>query len=950
MKKLLLLSLTLLSLSFARAEDWLPQAIGPFLGLNNRDNSYAIPAANASDLLNVNVTPGGKSVYKRKGYAAAFTLAIATSAVHGVYTFFDSGGNTVDLYANDTRLNASVSGAQPTVLFSNGPNGATYQCTDSLGFGYCANSARTAINKTNGVTSSNLTGFVSTGTMLATAVTRLAMAGFSDRPSGIDFSADSDFNTWGSGSLGSSAAQFTINAPGSRVTHIVYAFGRLMWFKDASFGYILIGNQPFQADWVIKTVSYDVGTNDNTSVYREGILYFRGQDGHIYAFDGNNYERLSREISGTVSASQSRVANSWTQTTASDWNAGFIDVDIDSTTFSNSLAAKTSYYILNSSSEWQTNGTVTAGNTYYMDLDTVKGNIQTTFPDDFSTFRSTYNTSGNKKVWSIDNAPGASLNVFSNGSQLVLSCSGDASGVRTSSTTTSYAQSTTYYFRINSLIGNSSFEGVGEAPFLYFVVGKTTGTFGTGAGAPYFYVLIGTFSTPAQIFININSSSTVLATGSQGYTFPMDVCVNLSTSNYRVKVGTVTYTGTHTIPNFDPYVQFSIERGSTTIDSFAVAPQTFTYTSTSFNTGISTPIWGNFYDSVLGTGTVTHTSQVSSDGITFDSAVAMSSGVNVGSARKRFIRTASTYSSLISTVGVVALSNANQFLGAGSSGTFRSAVKNAPSISGWDVFTANVVSAGGSQSLFIRSSTNPITVNSSTPAWTAISPGAVPSISTGTYFQFRDDFNVITSTQSQILQDFTQNWFEGSATDKMYATYFDDRIWFSVASGTGATTNNKDLVWDMLNKTWTIYDIPSNGFLVRGNRLYFGSALAGLIHRFGDTENDNGAAINAYWKSKDFYGDTPFTQKEISNISVISESVANSTMTLTYVINGSSQTSYSYPQFNAYGNFILKNKNLPAGTNAFQFGAQFGNNAANQPFEVFAIQLGIRPKPWNVYP
>ena len=134
MKKLLLLSLTLLSLSFARAEDWLPQAIGPFLGLNNRDNSYAIPAANASDLLNVNVTPGGKSVYKRKGYAAAFTLAIATSAVHGIYTFFDSGGNTVDLYANDTRLNASVSGAQPTVLFSNGPNGATYQCTDSLGF------------------------------------------------------------------------------------------------------------------------------------------------------------------------------------------------------------------------------------------------------------------------------------------------------------------------------------------------------------------------------------------------------------------------------------------------------------------------------------------------------------------------------------------------------------------------------------------------------------------------------------------------------------------------------------------------------------------------------------------------------------------------------------------------------------------------------------------------
>ena len=118
MKKLLLI-LGIAALGFtAWAEDVVYQPIGPFGTLNDRDSAYAIPANKSQSLLNVNITEGGKSIKKREGYGVSATLSISTSPVHGVYTFFDSNGNTVDLFANDRYLSASVSGATTMIGFS----------------------------------------------------------------------------------------------------------------------------------------------------------------------------------------------------------------------------------------------------------------------------------------------------------------------------------------------------------------------------------------------------------------------------------------------------------------------------------------------------------------------------------------------------------------------------------------------------------------------------------------------------------------------------------------------------------------------------------------------------------------------------------------------------------------------------------------------------------------
>ena len=120
LKKLLLSSLLLLALVPAYAEDPAVQIIGPFGTLNNRDNSAAIPDNMAQDLLNVDITPGGKSFKKRRGYGQAFATTITTSPIHGTYEFYDTSGNDITLAFNDTYLTASVNGASPTVVYSTG--------------------------------------------------------------------------------------------------------------------------------------------------------------------------------------------------------------------------------------------------------------------------------------------------------------------------------------------------------------------------------------------------------------------------------------------------------------------------------------------------------------------------------------------------------------------------------------------------------------------------------------------------------------------------------------------------------------------------------------------------------------------------------------------------------------------------------------------------------------
>lgn len=832
MKKILFIALFLASPVLS--EDVQKGVIGPFLGLNNTDNSMVLPIGTAQDLLNVDITPGGKSVKKRSGYAVAQTLAITTSAVHGVYPFYDSSGNDIVLYFNDTRMSASSNGGTPTVLYSSGTSGATWQCVDSQGQAYCASTARPGILRTTGATFAFQT-IVATGTMVALTPTRLVTAGISATPNRIDFSKENDFTVWTVGSQPADPIQWTITAPGSRITHIVYAHKRLYWFKESSFGYIMEG--PTHGDWVARVVSPEIGTIDNTSVVREDLLYFRGQDGHIYSFDGGTLTKLSRPIGTTTDSAQSRRANSLVLTSASDWVAGTLSSG--------------------------------GGTTVYIDTTTSPGNLQTTFPDPFTVFRDGGST---KRVW-IQKSLG-----FSGfyGSGTASSVGGKLSITKTSSDPVSYQPvgimtvdplpviytGTTIHFRIESLPYDS--DSSTERQFEIRIASHSWTAIGDSLNDAYSTRIVWqatTGSTAAYVTYIGDGHDSVSPNNING-NFPFDFDFWFSSGHYTVSVNDVYKTGgawasplTNLSKNSYVALLYSGNRtgGSTmTGDNFSIYPQTFTYTSAAQTTSAA--------------------------------------------------------------------------------------------ITSWDSFMCSNYQGGGSIAWDIKSSAG--------GTYTSISNGATPSIPVLNYWQVVTTVTAtgfVSGASPLYISDISQNWFEGTAADKPYATYFDNKILWEITAGAGATTNNKTLVWDLINQLWTIYDLPLNGFYVRNQSLYFGSASGGYIYKFGSVDSDNGSSINSYWKSKDFFLSDPGVDNEIVTMTAVGDgtTIAGSSVAVTYTINGSTSASFPVSLYTA-NTFARANKNLPLGTVGAVLNVMFGNNAASMPWEIFGIGYTFRPKPWNV--
>lgn len=906
-----------LCLAPLHAEDYSLGVIGPYSGLNNTDSSFIIGPDKSPDLLNVDITPNGKSVKKRSGYGTAFTLDVSSVAVHGVYNFFESGGSDVSLFFNDKYMSSSVSGGSPSVIFSTGPTDATYQCTDAAGFAYCANTSRTSIIKTNGVTH-NIIITPSTGTMVAVTPTRLVTAGFSDFPSRVDFSKSNDFTNFTPGGAATDPLNFTIVSPGSKITMIVYAHGRIYWFKDSSFGYILEG--PTQADWQVRTVNSFIGSLYNTFIFRDDILYFQGNDGHFYGWDGSNLVKLSRDIQGTIDVTQGRSLNSWTQTLKADWDAGAIstatylatDISVGSIVLATdtAISAFSDTTGINFSS-----GTLTNTST-----STIDGSLTLTL--------------GNNNVFTDQQR-----------SPIDVECSDPCTGPyyqesRILSTNTFVATGATLNLK---KVGSPSAFNI----FLYSDNSGNPGSVLTSASPSASLVATST----SDVFLPFDSS--VVLTNGTSYWIQITPGVTCDGSN-KIEWWGADFVGTPTTINrcgSDDSVNIRYQ-AKLVGKQFASSGD---IVSRSFDVGFTTNSWlwdwSNF--SASGTipsgATLTFETQTSSAATgTYTSLISVSTGNNPTSTIQQYIRYKGSFTTTnLSTSPVV-----NDVVLAMSTrrrpyGTFQSAVKNAPSLTSWSDLFVSKQDNGGTHTFYIRAANGAFTVSSSTPTpWTAITPGSIPSISTGSYFQIRDDFLITSATQNPSLDLFTQSWFEGAAADKTYAIYHDNGLWWSVASGTGASTNNAILKFDLLNTAWLKYDIPMNGMLVRNQNLYFGSPSSGKIYLYGSASSDSGSAINAYWKSKDFFGESPFLEKEIVNLSFAAGSVANSSMTVTYTMNGSSQTSYTVNLYDSNKSFIRNNKNLPQGKIGNTFNVKFGNNAADQDFEIYAVQYGYRQKSW----
>ena len=908
-------------------------ALSEFGLLNNNESSVIIDQSQAQDLLNVDLSKTGRSVMKRKGYGLYKTLS-TSKAVHGGHAFFDANGNRCQVWGSSTSLWGIVSDAAPTKLISSATLNATWDCADTQGFAYCTSSSRDGLIKTNATTVT--LGAGPWGTMVDVTPDRLVMAGLSAAPNSLYVSKANDFQNFTVGNTDPDAFIEPIASPGSKLTHIRYACGRLLWWKDQSFGYSLFTTQH---DLENSIVSDTIGTQDNSSaVDPGGNVYFRGQDGHIYKYNCSALDKLTIDISSTVSLSGSRTSNAWSQTSQTDFQSGASGLSgtksaLSFTLSPGSVVPGTHSVTDTSQADFQSGNAASP-----IDLTTVAGAV---------TLKISHNA---------DFTGGSSS--FADASCIIASkFDSNFMDCNTSGGTGQCCASVTSVTSYPDLIFQFDHGQLGSGSDACMTIGD--GISGGGYRACYDS---GGPSVRVSKVTDADDHSTGSTTGATS------LCSGLvtPTSNNTTKVtrtsagdwelffnGTSICTASDTTTTiFSAAILFLEDLGTSNfyIDNVYWTARKGNFNSRALDSGFTQGYWGTLVAGTNGSGTyeyATRTSLASGSGYTGEAVVVSSGGVTSPAGRYLI------YSATLTATSPSALPQLTDVtVAVKSSGTFYSAVKNAPNLTAWDTFFPNYTDDGGSHTFYIRSATNPWTVTSTTPSWVAQTAGGIVAASTATYFQVRDDFTLIRGTQTPTLNDFTVNWFEGSASDKSYMTYHDDSVWATVAYGPGATTNNYILKYDLINEGWTLYNFGSGGFLVQNNRIYFGSTSDdGRIYKFGDSLSDNGSAIQAYWKSKDFSGSDLFLENEYTIIDTIATRNQNENLTVTYSVNGStSTTNYTVNLSSATQPVIRHKKLLPTGKIGGLFNIQYGDSSPTSSWELLGFRVTFKPLPYRPTP
>lgn len=883
LKRIAAAALLLFTVSVAQATEQI--AIDGFGYLNSDEAPSIIGQMEAQDLLNVELSHSGKSVKKRSGYGTYKTLS-GSQAVHGGIHFFDSSGNDVQVWASSTSLFGIIADGSVSTLISSATLNATWDCADTQGFAYCVNTSRDALIKTNGATITWLGAPL--GTMVAVTPERLLVAGVASAPNTIYYSAANNFTNFTVGVNAQDSSTEQIAAPGSKITNIDYACGRWLWWKDLSFGYVLGTDQ---TNLEIRIISPNIGTQDNSdAIDPDGNVYFRGQDGHVYKYDCNSITRLTTNITPAIQTSGRRTAAFWTQSLQSDFAAGTSSPTVNhlSTSISPNNVVVSSFTLLDNAAATFNLGTF--NNTQLTASGVALSTSNTNVTD--NSFEGSSWGNGGGSGWVVTNG----FNTDNCGSKSAQ----DGTHAATYQQTGAFSVAA-------SIVDANSGASYGSTSTAY-ASNSCTWTQRTisvsGAARKYCRLKL---TTGANIF----QSATFLASGA-----------NVTYYTYSDNIGTANI--------FD--VDF-FQAGVSTVTTGAFISRTFD-TNTNFNVAAMTPTY------TVDGAAPTLLLQTSRNNLTWTDLTTSTATNN--SLGLRYIRYVSSFSAtgtqnagtVLSTMAVVAVS----------SGTYLSNTRSAPNLTAWDVLQKNDSSNDGTLSYFMRASTNTFTISSSTPAWTAVTAGAVPSISTGTTFQVRVDFGVSVTTQNPVLNDFTVNWFEGSASDKAYAIYFEKAIWWTMAYGNGQATNNYIFRYDISNDGWTLYNFGTGGFLIQNNALYFGSPSAASVFRYGDSTSDNGTAINAYWQSKDFAGSDPFLENSYTQLDTLAVRNQNQTLTVAYTLNASTtSTSYSVSLSSATDSTIRHKKLLPAGKIGGFVNVKFSDTSATSAWEVLGFRMKFDP-------
>jgi len=881
---------------------------GKWLGLHNADASMLIDDNEAQSLQDVDLCVNGACIRKRDGYALFRTIGVSTHPVRGGYYFRDVAGVDTIVFANDRSIYESVDSGAFSAFVTTDTSRSYYDFTDSNGYLWRANSNRDEIVKYDGTTKTYYPS-APKGNQIEVLPDRLVISGTTANPNRINFSASADFTDFATGLLETSAFTEDIGLPGQSINAIKAACnGILAWSKDSMS--LVTAQTQFDLSPTVE-ISHTVGTvQPNTVITDLGMVYWQGQDNHFYSYDCNGMRKISEKLD--VSGFAGGSAKSWQQTTEADFEAGTEVQTTDNITSGSVLL-----------STWTETDTTTA--------DFSAGSTSNTSVISNRVYLSTNNTNINNN--SFENGTSSDLDNWTEGSPGPSKVSSDSNCPSLSPYDGSYFLS---YGAVNHSNSTVYIKDVsGNTLTSYSFSGNSDGLFGALApptASPCSWEEK-TFDLSAYVGRWIYIS---LERGGGGTEISDTFLCSGGTLSYRI-----TYF-TFANGSYRAYYDYFVNGRSTIY--------TGTFTSAAMDTSFSTASFIGSANSTANSHSITWQTQNSSDGSSWDSAQSWTPESAPTTANKRYIRYVATLSTGGTTNGT-ALPYIDDvtFVARAATGTFVSQDKNiGANATSFGPFGVNDAANGGAIVYAIRTASTQGGLSAA--AWTTVTDQSLITATINPWLNVRASFTgAYTSTPT--LNDFTVQWNEGTITRNHGTIDKDHRLIWSVAEGT-ATVPNVSYIYDPRFDTWLKYSFGLDAPAKVGDVNYFGSTTSGNVYIWPSGTTDNGSAITAFWKSKDFVAPDPFVEKDFKKYSFLSKSQSGSNIDITYTINGASSgtsNNFSLTDSASLG-FKRINANLPAGKFGTFINWKFGNDDADSPFEIYAFGYETTPRPWRVLP
>lgn len=314
---------------------------------------------------------------------------------------------------------------------------------------------------------------------------------------------------------------------------------------------------------------------------------------------------------------------------------------------------------------------------------------------------------------------------------------------------------------------------------------------------------------------------------------------------------------------------------------------TGTFTSRTFDTLVTTPTIGPFAVTFSSTasGTLSFREQDSADGASWGTAVSLSSGATPA-LKRRYWRYLGDLATVVGTM-TATLYHVGPMVAVGT-GTYDSEVHFiGTSITEWKQFNVTEENTTGI-GYKVRAATYSFVSTATVPSWVYQPNNLTVAASTGAYYQFRiDSTSVTVSTQDYRAARVATNWQEGSGIP-VASGYLDHRYFLCATLSTTSAVNDGCLVLQK-NQKWTKWTGPAIGAMgTYDNDLVVGDGNTdSYVWKVmqDDVYQDDGAAISAYWVTKDFFWGDPFAEKALHEMWVDAAYTSGATLSVGYAAN-----------------------------------------------------------------